>query len=257
MVQTPDVSPKPQKEWWRDFFKPVNAVSVGLGLIGLLLAVYFYRVSEVRPAMSWTVSKQIVFDHHSTTPAITVSDANGSKIESDIYAAQIIVWNSGNQRLDNVDASSIIRIPLTFRLNGMGRILTASITASQHNESGDWRLEWSHDVATLEWKHFDPGAGARVLVLYTGDATTNVVPRILIAGHADEADFADKPGLLGWIATAFFVLAFISGQALRAAQGNSMAIYRGFKVFSGLAILTTCIAVINWLLTPSVSPPVF
>ena len=170
--------------WVTDFVKPINVAFLMIAVISLALTVYFYRQTQSSPEISWALQKQIVFDHRNANSAITVLDRQGNSITENMYADQFVVWNSGNVRLDNVDASTIIRKPLTLTLRGAGHIVSASITGSKNDMNGGWDMTTSRNDASLLWKHFDQNAIARILVLYTGDNDTSVEPSIFIAGYS-------------------------------------------------------------------------
>jgi hypothetical protein len=155
-----------------------------LGVAGLGLASYFYRASEVKPEISWNSLNQIVFDYSSTRPAVKVLDRQGTEITTDLYASQFTIWNSGNMRLDNVDAATLIRTPLTFYLNGDGRIVNASITYARENHDGDWEMTMTPTTAAMHWRHFDTNSGAKILILYTGNHDTTIFPAITVADYS-------------------------------------------------------------------------
>jgi hypothetical protein len=152
------------QHWWHDFIKPINMTFLVLGVAGLLFGWYEYKEAVPNPQLAMNTTTQIVWDYTSANPELTVLDKAGQKVDGDIYASQITVWNSGNVRLDNVDESTIIRKPLTFFLQGTGRILSASITKSLQS-AGDWSVDSSPALATMHWRHFDLGAAVQVLLL--------------------------------------------------------------------------------------------
>jgi hypothetical protein len=157
-------------------------VSFLVGVIGVVWGVYTYFAERTRPEIAWSASTQIVFDYKNATTDVTMLDAHGNKITDNVYASQITVWNVGNTEFDDVDNHSIIREPLTFHLSGGGRIVSASITNRKNDTASEWAIQNGLHDATMTWKHFDPGAAVRVLVLYTGDEAGVVKPTIVVAG---------------------------------------------------------------------------
>ena len=188
----------PPPHWSREFLKPVNFVTTVfgvLGVIGVVFGFYAYHRTANRPELSWSSLRQIVFDQQNATSAITVLDAQGRKISENMYASQITVWNSGNQRFDNVDDSTLIREPLTFRLTGAGHIVSATITNTLNDIAGGWSISANQQTAVMAWRHFDPGAAARVLILYTGDGASGVKLEIAVAGSSVMVDNSPREEL--------------------------------------------------------------
>jgi hypothetical protein len=183
--------------WGWDFLRPVNLVGLALAVLGIAFGVYAYYRTSSRPQISWSSLTQIVFDQHNATSAVTVLDAEGNKISANMYASQITVWNSGNERFDDVDDSTLIRKPLTFRLTGgVGHIVSAAITNTLNDTAGGWSIEADRFTAVMAWRHFDPGAAAKILILYTGDGSGDVRPEISVAGLSvlrEAKSFATEP----------------------------------------------------------------
>jgi hypothetical protein len=179
------VSETKPRRWWDIFSHPLfGLASLVVGVVGISFGWYWFHETSNRPEIAWSALRQIVFDHRNATPDVTVLDAHGTKITDNLYASQITVWNSGNMRFDNVDAQTLIRKPLTFQLSGAGRIVSASITNAKKDTDGAWAVQMAPQVATMTWRHFDPDAAARILILYTGDDASDVSPEIVVAGYS-------------------------------------------------------------------------
>ena len=214
-------------QWWAEFLKPFNIVTTLLAILGIGLAYYFYIAGEVYPEISWIVATQIVFDGHNPTPGLTISDTSGQKIDSNVYAAQFTVWNSGNERLDDVDATTLIRQPLTFTLAGNGRILNISITDQAKDSAGAWAIGITagQKSASMTWKHFDPGAGAKILILFAGDDLTAIRPSIVLVGGS----ILERPG--NYMKPMYHLLWYILGVTIPLLAISLWGMYSSLKDF--------------------------
>lgn len=164
-------------DFWDDLKRPINIISLLLAIIGIILAFFFYFKSEQRREISYRfVSRTKVYDRSSSSPKLSLLNADKSPVRNDVYVVSIQIWNSGTLPIENVDMRRPFDVVL---LKGDGFL--------------DWRVAYSLQDAdvckfritptetnipitslNLEWDHFDPLRGCQVQILFMGDTNTAV-----------------------------------------------------------------------------------
>jgi hypothetical protein len=167
----------PLSTWREDLRKPVNALSIGIGVIGLVFAIATWIISHQVAALSVKIVQIPVFDSQQAISVITrpdggsirmpvtVLDGSGKPIDTNIYAAEVAVWNSGDFELGQTK----IRRPLVIAMGGTAKILDAGISRVTEPADDISALVDSSHTVTVTWHYFDPGDGFRIRVLYTSD----------------------------------------------------------------------------------------
>jgi len=232
--KTPDDRPK-NKSLLKRFQDPVN---LGIGVVSLVLAVlsiYLAVRAEPNYEISWAVRRQIIYNHERARPSLTVLDDQGQKIGSDIYASEFTIWNSGNARLDNVDGTTLIRRPLTLSFTKSDRVIEASIAGARNDEAGDWRLQTTSTDVQMLWKHFDPKAIVKILVLHTLDRSDEIIrPDIILAGgRIREIESIPSESALAIYAVVGFIALFAVvtlGGFLLVLLGSSLKTIKMFRI---------------------------
>jgi len=112
-----------------------------------------------------------------SSPPFRVVDSKGTDISTNIYAADITIWNSGNIEL----GADKIRQPLTISLAGDPKIFDRGI-----NRASDAFLDLnvsavSPNGAEIRWRYLDPNAGFRVRIIYASNEqqTLSIIGNIL------------------------------------------------------------------------------
>lgn len=191
----PDTTPT-KKRWIDDFLNPFNAISLLVGVIGLILAYYFYVKSDPRPELSWSVATQKIVDAGKPFAGFSVSDAEGQPIKGNVYAAEVTVWNSGNTFLDADDPGHRIRFPLTLVALHDARLLSTSVsqTTTGMNEN-ELELKSSPQTAVVTWQHLDPNTGFKISALYAGTSDYDVGLKVDIAGMSNPDYVVPNPSI--------------------------------------------------------------
>lgn len=142
-----------------------------VGVIGILLAVYFYFAGNKEPKLMFLV-------HPVRTPIVQagrLSDLSvslrGKPIIGDLTAAQFIVWNAGKAPVRHDD----ILKPLILATASNCPIYEATIRKVSRDVTGFQLI--TNDVAAgrigFDWKILEHNDGASVQILYGGDQKLN------------------------------------------------------------------------------------
>ena len=96
----------------RDFFVRHGTffnVSGWLMALGFgLLSIYFYKASVKIGEISYLTTTTKIFDSRISTPDIVVTRGpGGSQIKTDVYATEVVFWNSGDLRADTEDFDDV------------------------------------------------------------------------------------------------------------------------------------------------------
>src|SRR5690606_5890520 len=92
------------------------------------------------------------------------TDAAGSRIDSDIYAREFVLWNSGTVSIE----PHLVRRPVSLEFPGAERILRLEIIDAIDSDVQAIRIDRSTELPLILWDHLDPGHGARFAVVYSG-----------------------------------------------------------------------------------------
>ncbi len=153
-------------KWLKGFIShPITGFFVGI--IGILLAIYFYFDGITRPNLIFLV-------HPIRTPIVLagkLSDISvslrGKPINGDLTAAQFIIWNSGKAPVRHED----ILKPIVLLTSSNCPIYKATI----RNVSRDvvvFQLitnEMDSGCLSFDWKILEHNDGASIQILYGGD----------------------------------------------------------------------------------------
>src|SRR4051794_14248113 len=102
---------------WDELRRPATLIAVTLFLlsviIGILTSLYFYIKSEKVGQVAFSVEQIQIFDNtRAGVLPLTVLDASGARINSNIFAANVIIWNSGNAEIRKEDVREPLRIAI-------------------------------------------------------------------------------------------------------------------------------------------------
>jgi len=171
-----------------DLKKPINLISISIGLISLLVSIIIYIASQqVRiPAYLVEEKRGHVFDSKISTPAITVIDKENKAIKEDIYLATSTFWNAGDLPIE----PEHIRKSVILTISPVERIIDYSILEQTDPDVSEIKinmldpLKSQTDTCELElsWLHLDPNHGARIQIMYIGDENANIAFKGAILG---------------------------------------------------------------------------
>ncbi|MEP6637483.1 MAG: hypothetical protein ABJB97_12215 [Acidobacteriota bacterium] len=160
-----------------DLKRPFNLISLTLAVLGIGLSIYLYFNPRAERRISFLRSDTTkVYDSHSSTSNLRVTDASGSQIASDVSVVAFTIWNSGSQPIEPSD----VRKPLKIINRGVGRILDATIVRRNDGATANFevgadlgRYEAPDRTVTLSWLHFDPNQGVKIQIAYAGNESAN------------------------------------------------------------------------------------
>lgn len=149
--------------------RPGTAIAVALALAGAALSLYLYYKGIKSGELYYQISQVQAFDQRSMGPIgsdasepIRVVDQKGEPIRSNIYAANIDVWNGGSDEIRKSD----VRSPFRLILSGNTSFYNLVMFGQTNNNRDAFKLV---DKNTIDWEHFDPGEGFRLRLLYASD----------------------------------------------------------------------------------------
>ncbi len=162
--------------------RPASTVAMIIGLVGILagvgVAYYFYKKSLLAGQILYQAQQVQIFDQKSLNksvsnsgPALFLVDEKGEKIDENVYAATVRIWNAGNDEIRRED----VRAPITL-LIGNGRAINVGIV-QQTSDAEKFAISTK---LVLTWDHFDAGDGCIVRVIYASDTEQE----ILVDGYA-------------------------------------------------------------------------
>lgn len=159
----------------------ISLVLAIVGLIGgVVTSLYFYRASIKQGQLAFCSAQVQVFDvtvaQHSPSPPLTVLDRDHNPLTDNIYAATVTIWNDGNAEIKTDD----VRIPFRIVVDGNPKIIDWAPTFYTKDNMDEFNIP--HDL-TITWRHFDPGEGLKMRILYAAKHQEN----INITGYAVNA----------------------------------------------------------------------
>jgi hypothetical protein len=179
-------------DFWNEVKKPFNAVMMVIALISLLVALFIWYLSQQVAQISYKIIQIPVVSSEglnttSPTSPFRVVDPQGAEIRTNVYAADITVWNSGDIDL----GAEKIRRPLTISMSGDARIFDRGI-----NRASDTVLDLnvsaiSSNGTEIRWRYLDPNAGFRVRIIY-GRAIITLIQQSVPYMPGRERDVTDE-----------------------------------------------------------------
>jgi hypothetical protein len=122
--------------------------------------------------IAFDVEQAPLFEH--TVPGfpskskLSLLDDKGNKIDQNVYAAIVTIWNDGDGEIRSED----VRVPLQIIVLGENRIidLTPIFFSDENIDKFDISPEY-----TISWKHFDTGEGLKFLILYESPKIQKII----------------------------------------------------------------------------------
>jgi hypothetical protein len=159
---------------------------VGIGgsiasVLGVLLAIYFYYAgARERRLTFYVVPSKTIIVKSGMSSAITVSH-EGQAISTDVTAAQVVVWNRGNEsiRPDNILSPVYLQVlppaPIPEIIIRKQRRPVSDITLGA--------MELSNGKVPVLWKILEHNDGAVIQVIYAGPPTSRLAVTGVVEGQ--------------------------------------------------------------------------
>lgn len=195
-----------------DFKKPINFISILLGVIGIVLSIIFYLWSERHKQISYLQngSTSIIFDSKRSSPSIKIYELDSTPITKNVYLFTGTIWNSGDFSIQKDD----IRIPIHIKLNKDAKILDYNIVKQKDSTFSAFELKKiNQNSILLNWNFFDPGNGIKFQIIYQDESESNITLNGKIAGinyfQLVKEDQLVKSNLWTWSTLSTFLLTIL------------------------------------------------
>lgn len=156
---------------WRDHNFWFGIIGIAIGIIGIVLAVYFYQASKIKPLLTFGVyplktelqrpdyDKELGFIY------------NGKPLDAEIITSvQVSIWNGGTRSIRDSDVLD----PFRLVMPDGAAILSVRVKKTSRPICGFERLDNQEDYKSgtcrLKWRILEPGDGAVLQIIYTGSA---------------------------------------------------------------------------------------
>jgi hypothetical protein len=166
------------------FANPVVGIAGSLAsLFGVLLAVYFFIQSRRYRELVYYVNPArtvVVKTGEASRLRVLLGDR---ELRSDVTAAQIAIWNQGNEPI----RSTNVLAPFTIRTNPPTRLLEARIRRKSR-EVVDISLDQTHlqdGVLAVSWNILEQGDGGVIQLVYEGQPGTQITASGVIEGQRE------------------------------------------------------------------------
>jgi hypothetical protein len=139
--------------------------------IGCVFSIYFYLGSQPTGEISLLFNTVKIAQ---ATQGIKILDSHDIPISSDVYALEIVVWNTGALSLGV--KSDRIRRPLSIILGGASRILVAQVQRTLGASLAELNIQpnISDKTIMIDWTQFDPGDAFKLLIVYSAKVQSSI-----------------------------------------------------------------------------------
>ncbi len=168
----------------------VNALSLLLALLGIILAIFFFikgrRTKEPRYSIR---STNLVQDFISRIEALEMTYA-GERI-SNLTATELAFWNNGKDTINNSDIAAAD--PLMIKVNNGYKILDSSVMQVK-NAANQFSINHSDDGShvLIQFDYLDADDGGVIQLLHTGKSSRDIV----VCGTIKGAGKLDRRGIM-------------------------------------------------------------
>jgi len=163
-----------------------NIISAIVSIISIVLAVYFYQASRIKPLLTFGVhplKMELQRPDYDNELGFTY---NGKPVDSDrITSVQVSIWNAGTRSIRNSDVLDPIRLVMP---DG-SVILSVQVKKTSRPICGFERLDNQGDYKSgkcrLKWLILEPGDGADLQIIYAGTAHNDPTLEGIVEGQTD------------------------------------------------------------------------
>jgi hypothetical protein len=155
-----------------DFKKPVNIISIFLGVIGIILSVIFYYNGKKEKTISFLQNGKtaLIFDSKNSSPSIKLFQKDSILITKNVYVLTATIWNSGDISILKED----VRKLLSIDLNSDAEILDFKIIKQKELSVANFSLsKVKENSIGVSWDYFDPKYGFSFQIIYQNNSESN------------------------------------------------------------------------------------
>lgn len=147
------------------------AVGLGVGIIGIVLTVIFFRRSQRLKKPSWAIrTTSLIKGFKSNLEGLAIN-FKGQPVGS-VAVSRVVFWNDGADTINRGDVVSVD--PLRLVPKGGSAILDAGILASNY-QSNEFSVSPAGDGSThMNFGYIDKGQGIVLQVVHTGASSNDI-----------------------------------------------------------------------------------
>ena len=178
-------------QFLRELLRPANAISISIGVVGLIATIITYVIPLHKPRISYHTTSIQVVDQNETLP-LSVIDGLGHRVTENVFVSSVTLWNAGSLPID----PSNVRVPLTVVLHESTRIIDARLDFSTSQNISGFQIdtdEKSQNAIRVGWRFFDPSEGLRIRIVYASKRISPVDVVGLIFGVDGFTDITPPP----------------------------------------------------------------
>jgi hypothetical protein len=157
-----------------------------VSIISIVLAVYFYRASKIRPLLTFGVhplKTELQRPDYDTELGFIYK---GKPVDSkSITSVQVSIWNAGTRSIRESD----ILDPICVAMPDGSVILSVQLKKTSRPICGFERLDDKEDYKSgkcrLKWRILEPGDGAVLQIIYAGGARRDPMLEGAVEGQSD------------------------------------------------------------------------
>ena len=156
-----------------------NAVAGIFGIVGTILAVYFYRQSIKEPNLTYYISP-------TRTPIVQKGSLDnfsvtflGTQITGDLSSAQVQIWNQGKAPIRRED----ILKPISIRTSNGERIYQINVKPSREVTGFNLLTPTDQMSLRMDWKILEQNDGAQLQIIYGGGVNAPLIVDGVIVGQ--------------------------------------------------------------------------
>ena len=177
-------TPAPQAGLFkRVFYHPnFNVVSGLFGIIGTLLAVYFYYASEKEPDLTYYVSptRIPILQQGNLLNNLSVT-YQGAEIKGDLSTVEIQIWNQGKQ---SIRRENILK-PITIKTPNGEKIYQTHVSTTRDIVGFNWINTTNNqgELLSFDWNILEHDDGIKLQIIYGGSARMPLLLGGIIEGQ--------------------------------------------------------------------------
>ena len=227
-----------------------------LGVIGIILAIYFYQAAKTTPDLVYVVNpaKAVIIRAKSISRLqITLGQET---VNRDVTAAQIAIWNNGEESIRGENLLS----PFIIETGPRNPIIEASIQKVTREVVGLHLDEAKIDEGQIgvDWTILEQHDGAVLQLIYFGSSHTRITVSAVVEKQGKARSLENDREKNSWRIWVGVMALGLSGLMLSVIRLSGLD--RPFYSYVGLVLILLqflgllFLLVFNWAL-PSLSPP--